>query len=217
MFGVFEFLVFIANPFVLMSSIGMIIIGSMFQIFTFKFKGLIGLVLSYLGESVSSSFSIISLDNEISNSTMDTQNIGLIFIKVFFIVTTVVIPLTHLYLLVCFLFLPLYLQTQRKLFIVIDILHAWSCLDVFVVSIVAAVLEIEQFSQFIIGDKCKFLQVFIDRLNPLLNGDDKCFDVIAQLNYGCWILFGACILHIIVTTTLMRKYRSVLEERLKVL
>jgi len=148
---------------------------------------------------------------------MDQQNAGILFIQTFFIIITVILPLVNLCALLVFIFLPLYVQSQRRIFVVLNILHAWSCLDVFVVSIVAALLEIEKFSQFIIGDKCDFLKSFLSKLSPLLDGDNKCFDVIANLNSGCWILFGACVLQIIVTNALMRKYRSVLDERLKIL
>jgi hypothetical protein len=59
-------------------------------------------------------------------------------------------------------------------------------LDVFVVSIVASLLEIQQFAEFIVGDSCdeinKFLKEYMD---DQLEGDDKCFDVIATLTKVC--------------------------------
>lgn len=41
---------------------------------------------------------------------------------------------------------PLKLEIQRVLFTAAEILNAWSTIDVFVVSIVAALLEIRQFA-----------------------------------------------------------------------
>ena len=203
---------------ILLCSTGMVIFSCVIHIFVFEFKGLVGLLHSYLSGIVETSYSIISLGMDILNSTLldDSNKIGVRFIQAFFIIITCILPALNLILLFILLSLPLKLQMQRCLFIVIDILSAWSCLDIFVVSVIAAVLEIEKFSQFIIGDKCDFLNSALAKLNPLLNGDDKCFDVIANLNRGCWIMFGTCVFYMLITSILMRYCRHILEERLTI-
>lgn len=73
----------------------------------------------------------------------------------------------------------------------LQVLNAWAALDVFVFGLIASILEISQFSQFIVGDKCDEINVLLKKYaNTLLDGDDRCFDVQTTLGAGCWILFG---------------------------
>jgi hypothetical protein len=90
------------------------------------------------------------------------------------------------FLLVCLLgyllFVPLSLKMQQRLFTLAGVCNAWSALDVFVVSIMAALLEIQQFAAFVIGDACDGINVWLAKnMDEQLHGDDKCFDVIAKL------------------------------------
>ena len=57
-----------------------------------------------------------------------------------------------------------------------------SAIDVFCVSIGAAILEIQQFAAFIVGDSCDGInKVLAKYLDQQLEGDDKCFDLTAEL------------------------------------
>jgi len=78
---------------------------------------------------------------------------------------------------------PLTLAWQRSLFVLAEVLNAWSALDVFCIAIAAALLEIQQFAAFIVGDSCDGINVILaEYLDGPLEGDDKCFDVVAQLD-----------------------------------
>lgn len=80
-------------------------------------------------------------------------------------------------------------------YVAAEVLNAWSALDVFVVAIMAGVLEIQQFAAFIVGDKCDAINGLIEQyFDKALGGDDKCFDVTATLDHGCWILFCAVLI-----------------------
>ena len=98
-----------------------------------------------------------------------------------------------------------------------EVLNAWSALDVFCVGIIAALLEIQQFVAFIVGDKCdkiNDLLVSIPQIRNLLNGDNKCFDVIASLDSGCWFLFASSLVSIMVGQLVMRTCHKALRERI---
>jgi hypothetical protein len=93
------------------------------------------------------------------------------------------------------------------------VLNAWSALEVFVVAIMAAVLEIRQFAQFVVGDKCNLINEILKQyFDQELKGDPKCFDVIATLQPGCWILFAACIIYVGVAGFVMRKCHNAIKE-----
>ena len=48
---------------------------------------------------------------------------------------------------------------------------------------------------------------------PFLNGDNKCFDVHAELDIGAGLLFGAVITHAIVANTAMSACRAAIRDR----
>ncbi len=57
-----------------------------------------------------------------------------------------------------------------------------------------SVLRLLQFVLFIVGDKCDLInQILAAYFDHDLHGDDKCFDVKATLQSGCWLLFGATV------------------------
>ena len=75
-------------------------------------------------------------------------------------------------------FHPLTVTVQRQVMVLGEVLYAWSCMEVFLVAIAAACLELPTFALFIIGSRCteinQILEVCCD---GLLHHDDQCFDV----------------------------------------
>ena len=96
-----------------------------------------------------------------------------------------------------------------------EILNAWSCLDVFVLSIIAAILQISQFTEFIVGDKCDAINPIVEKyFSDILGGHNTCFEVKAYLESGCWMLFAATIIFYVVTYAVLKICRNALDERL---
>jgi uncharacterized paraquat-inducible protein A len=94
-------------------------------------------------------------------------------------------------------------------------LNAWSCLDVFIIAIIAAIMQISQFTGFIVGDKCDAINPFIEKyFYDSLDGYNTCFEVKAELQSGCGILFTAAIMFFILTKIVMKVCRIALNERL---
>ena len=73
--------------------------------------------------------------------------------------------LTYPALLIILWSVPLSNKTQRHLFVAAQVMNAWSALDVFEVSIMAGVLEIERFAQIIVGTKCDGLETLLREPN----------------------------------------------------
>jgi hypothetical protein len=84
--------------------------------------------------------------------------------------------------------IPLRLSSYRKLVVLAEVANAWNAIDVFVVSVVAALFEIQQFAEFIIGDSCDAINELLEEKNPNPDGDNKCFDVTAGLLPKFWVL-----------------------------
>jgi len=198
----------------LICSISLLVIGSYWISFEFQFQGLAAVALSYLGEPTSNSYSLITLGESIPSSSADPNSFGIRWIQATFFLFALAIPLTLLLFLLFLWLVPLSRKYQRKIYIITEILNAWSAIDVFVISIIAALLEISQFAQFIIGDRCDLInQILGDYFSGPLNGVDKCFDVVTKLDAGCWLLFGGCISYIISSIIVMRTCHRALENR----
>ena len=198
----------------LFAASSLVVVGGIVYAFKFQFKGAAGLVLDYLHDSVEQSYSLLSLGTSLPSSAQHPDSVGVRFIQATFFTFAFAVPLVHLTSLVVLWLLPLNHKFQKRVFHATEVFNAWSALDVFVVAVIAALLEIEQFAQFIIGGKCDLINQYLQKyFESLLDGDPKCFDVIATLDKGCWILFAACLVYLFAGNVVMRLCHRVLSER----
>lgn len=100
------------------------------------------------------------------------------------------------------------------MFFLSGVFNAWCALEVFVVSIIAAILEIGQFTEFIIGDKCDAINPILQEYFPDWVRDvPKCVQIEAYLNQGCWWLFSASLIYLATALIVMRLCGSVLDTQ----
>jgi len=95
-----------------------------------------------------------------------------------------------------------------------EVMSAWNALDVLVVSILAAVLEIRQFALFILGDKCDALDALLESIPPIasrLPGSVTCFDVRSELREGFFVLLAAAVVSSIVSQVVLRMCSAALD------
>jgi len=169
--------------------------------------------MELLGESRKTSYSVLSLGNELPDGSEHPNSFGIRWIQATYFTFIIAVPLAHLAVLLFLWLTPLTSRVQRKVFVVTEVFNAWSAVEVFVISIIAALLEIQQFAAFMVGDKC-------DQINPILKqyfsdelkGDAKCFDVVATLDKGCWILFAACVVYVFVSILVMKTCHTALQD-----
>merc|ERR1711981_627238 len=141
---------------------------------------------------------------ELPGASINPNTFGIHWIQFFFIVFSGVTVLIFLGLLLVLWNVPLTVKGQRMFLVLSQVMNAWSGLDVFVVSILACVLEISQFADFIIGDTgldavnpyLPFIFAFFPSWNEMLqeNGGATVFTLTTQLKPGFWLLAGAAIL-----------------------
>jgi hypothetical protein len=186
-------------------------IGVCTDSFNFLFKGAAGLVL---GDKAETSYSLLSLGEQIPLSVEDPDDFGIRWIEITYYVFALGMPFGCLGVMAAMFVVPLTTRSASRLYVLAEVANAWSAMEVFVISVVAALLEIEQFAGFIIGDKCdginKILEAFLDK--PL-HGDDKCFDVVATLGPESWYLFTGAALSSLVSFALLRLGHIALEDR----
>jgi len=195
-------------------SIALLISGSIIESFQFQFKGAFQLLLEFLDQPAITSYSLISTGVALPDSAWHPNSIGIRYIQATWFCFAIAIPLCYMLLLLILWLTPMTAKLQRTVFVITEVFNAWSALDVVVVSIIAALLELQQFSQFIIGDRCDLINPIIKQLfNQELNGDAKCFDVVATLDQGCWLLFTSCIIYIMVGLVVQLTCHKALKER----
>jgi len=194
----------------------LVVSGTIISSFEFEFKGAFGYLLSLLHEPATSSFSVLSLGMFIPSSSDAPYSVGTLFLQVLFFILICVMPLVYLSLLVLLWLWPFTFSAQRRLLHITEIAQAWASLEVFVVAVIAALLELQQFAQFILGDRCDKINLYLAKYaEPLIGSDYKCFDVVASLKTGCWVMFSACIIYVVVGVMVIKFCHKALKYRIR--
>jgi hypothetical protein len=201
--------------FILFLTLGLVIAGSLTQCFSFYFHGLAGYALDLFNIPPHREFSIIELGISVPNAYEKPNDPVIIFTQVVYFLTVLAIPLAFLIILIILWFIPMKRKVQKIFYDIAEILNAWSCIDVFVIAIIASLTEIGQFTKFIVGDKCKDIDPIIETyFKNLLNGHNTCFEVQSYLEEGCWLFFAGAISFFICSFFILKVCRNALNERL---
>eukprot|EP01038_Epipyxis_sp_PR26KG_P004475 gene4475-6326_t len=180
----------------------------------FEFKGLTGLLLK---DNADVDYSFYTIGMFIPAASGHPNQFAVRWLQAAFFLFGVGMPVALLVTLAALWTIPLKLTHQRLLFILCEIFNAWSTLDVFCIAIAASLLEIQQFAMFIVGDSCDGINAILAQyMDPYLDGDDTCFDVIAQLKQDSWVLFIASLLLLIVALPTLEICDSAIKQRLLV-
>eukprot|EP00301_Raphidiophrys_heterophryoidea_P001274 c10620_g1_i1.p1 GENE.c10620_g1_i1~~c10620_g1_i1.p1 ORF type:complete len:1568 (-),score=387.24 c10620_g1_i1:170-4435(-) len=205
----------------LVASVALVVFGSIIVSFSFEFAGAAAVVLELVNSPTSSGYSVLSLAKNVSIASLHPNDVGVRFLQVMYTIFVFAIPIAHLTTILVLWVWPLTVSVQRVFFIAAEVLNAWASLEVFVVSIIASILEISQFANFIVGDKCDQVNVLLKEVSEILPGlydpsnEMVCFDVHTKLDNGCWVLFGASLGAIVIGQLVTRSCQHALNDRIK--
>jgi len=192
----------------------MMILGTALETFSFDFVGLVGWLLPMLDIPAHRAYSVLSLTVEVPPSAQEPNSFTVRFTQVIFILTAFIVPVLHIASMLILWLVPLKRKVQHYIMYACEVLSAWSCVDVFIISIIAACLQIEQFAGFMVGDKCDFLIPYLEEFLADFVGEYlSCFTVIATLESGCYVLFIGTIVHTAVYMTFNRVVEAALRTR----
>ena len=124
--------------FILILTLCLVIAGSITQFFSFYFHGLAGYALDILDNPPHREFSIIDLGISVPAAYEDPKAPGIIFTQIIYFLTVLVIPLAFLVVCGILWFVPMTRKLQTIVYAIEEILNALSCIDVFVMAIVAS-------------------------------------------------------------------------------
>ena len=198
-------------------TLGLVIIGSIIQSFSFNFHGLAGYALELLDIPTHRGFSIIQLEMNERKVNEDPNSSRIIFCQFIYFLTILAIPITFIFIfiLIVLWFIPMPRKYQKILYNIAEILNACSCIDVFVKALIAVVVQIAQFAEFMAGDRYDFINPLIQNyFYKYLDGHDSCFEVQTYLLEGSWLFFSAAITFFIASFVILKVCRNALNERL---
>ena len=170
------------------------IIACVIPCFSFDFgDSIAGFVLLYLeqtagGQGAKVTFSVFTLAAAISESVTQTDLniIGAVLLQIIFLLFAFLTPLIQAILINALLFAKLSVEGQRRIRYVMEIIYCWLALDIFVVSVITSVFQLEQFTVFILAGRC-------DAIDSITG--TSCFSVQTIVEPGMFLL----ILSVIVT------------------
>jgi len=197
--------------------VGLIVLlffGSWLQTFSFSFKGLTGFLLK---SSATVDYSLVSIGTQmVEASGLGDESFAIRAMQASFFAFGIAFPLALIVSLFVLWFVPLSISRQRQVFVLAEVFSAWAALDVLALSVIAAVLEVQQFAAFIVGDACDGINVILaEYFDVLLQGDDICFEVIATLLNTSWILFLAATLCFFFAIPSLNLCEQAIEERMR--
>lgn len=171
-----------------------IAVGAAVPSFEFKVHGIAGLLvdLGVPGSSLNR-YGLITSALKITDQAPSRYggDVGLLSIAFVFLMFGLLVPLAVLCVVAVQWSRPLTLRAQKQLFVLNEALRAWSALEVFMLSIAVATIEIGQVSGFIVGNLCNGLGKWLGELvtyGLLDTSDNTCFLIEAQMSWGMYLL-----------------------------
>lgn len=188
----------------LVASLALITWGAVVDSFVFHFRGAAGALFPYAGVVNDRSYSLVSLSMALPEAAFNPGSFGVRWVQAIFLLFALVMPQLYLVTLIVMWVFKMKHVTHERFFVFAEILRAWSAMEVFVLSVIAALTELEQFAQFLVGNRCDFINPILSKyFAPFLDGNTKCFDVTTTLTSGCWIMFVGCLLYIVIGQIVM--------------
>jgi Paraquat-inducible protein A len=198
--------------------VALTVVGCTLPSFATESQGVLGLMVGLgrgdgLSTTYHSIFSVSKLLVNMSEFLDQTKDlIGLLSISTLFILTTLVVPLALTLAQLFRWFYPFAKDSSALLDIWIEILEAWQYVEVYVVTVLLAVWQLGDISEFMINSECDQFKSFFASMsyfNILSEDEAQCFRMQPTIESGTYILLSATILLAVLRTFLTLAVRQV--------
>jgi hypothetical protein len=197
----------------LLATIALLGVGITQESFVFEFDGLAGMAL---GDASRSSYSLLSLGSSLRQSVANPPGAGIIGLEIAYYFYAVVTPFCCLAFLLILLIFPMPLQRQLVVLTLAEIANAWSAIEVFALSIVAALLEISTFASFIIGHRCDMIDEILKELNSTsFSSVTTCYTVRSFIAGNAAPLVLGVVLYSFTVSTVLGLAHAAVHERIR--
>merc|ERR1712232_484154 len=142
--------------------------------------------------------------------------VGLYSLCALFVITTLVVPIIQIMEMLYIWFVPMKPKTLERHLVAFEICQAWQDSEVYLISILAASLQLGEVSTYFVNDFCgslDYLFAFAVNYGLLEFEDSQCFYVDPALKDGFYLLLIACIFLWLFSFIVMKIANIVFEER----
>ena len=177
------------------------IVGCCVPIFELQPVGLVGVAVSagHNFEREVKKFSLFAMAKALFQQSMYFRTIssflGMLGLAVILLVAIAILP-TQVHLLLRRWFKPLSSHQRKRLDFLIEMMHAWQLVEVFLFSIIVTAWQLGPVSEFFLNNYCGSLEDIFKALtffDILDNQDAQCFKTQAELTKYTWFLFFASV------------------------
>lgn len=210
----FSLLINVLVGLILWSLLILVLFGMFVKGFQFEFRGLVTWVISPTDRLTT--YSVFSIGHNLPDTAkLPYLSIGgIVIIATLYLLFVVVIPVLNIFALICFWFIPMSWVYQRKLLYLTNWLQSWCCLEVFVLAIITALLQVQRLAAYIIGETCQDVNALLRDIPPaLLYGEPKCFARVASVTQLYWVTFVAAISLAVISPIVCKLGETNLQER----
>lgn len=187
----------------------LLVVGMFQKSFIFEFGGVAG---DLIGQRKDAAYSLVSLGKALPDSVERTSGVAIVGLQAAYFFFAAAAPLACLLFLLILFVCPLTLRRQFALLTCAEIANAWSAIEVFCLSIVAALLEISTFASFIVGDKCDLVDSILQR--GFEDVADTCYSVSASVSWNAAYLFFGVVLNSFLVSVALRFAHTAMDERI---
>jgi hypothetical protein len=195
----------------MLSALLLLVHGFSQEFFTFQFGGMAGVAIG--DDFKCATYSVLSLGLALPQCVNDSQSFGIMLLQCVYFFYTVMTPVLCLTLLIILMVCPLTIRWQRALLVTAEIANAWGAIEVFLLSVLAAVLQISTFASFMVGDRCKEINHLAEKIFDDDGTTLDCFTVDASVESSCWYLIVGALLNSWVVSFALRFTHAAVEER----
>ena len=172
-------------------ALGFTVASMLLHTFKFTFSGLVGMMLPPQKRVVE--FSLMEAGAYIPSILDDISvggRIGEYFVVIVYYAFAMVVPILRMISILVLWTVPLTAGQKQTMYTTTSVLGTWSALDVFIVSVIASVMEIGNLTSGIMGETCNSMR---DQLGV------ECLRLDAKLLTGSWVMILAVVFGLIVS------------------
>ena len=202
----------------LIATIVLLIYGGTVSSFRFTFQGVIAVLLNWNSSDVQS-FSLVSIVTSLSaqaGSSISSQ-LGILLLQFTFLTVSLGVPIARTMVMLVLWLVPLSVHHQHNLQEASEFFHSWSSLEVFLISLIAGLFEVNTMASFMLGNRCdtinKYLQDFAVASHVIPSEQGTCFSVATELSSNIVFLLLASAIGTIAGRIVTDATRRVLDER----
>lgn len=168
----------------------MVLFSTCVTTISFNITGLVGFLM---GSGASRVYSFASIGSTLPNASGTPNDPWIIFVSIMYLVFVIIMPFAFVISALVLWYAPLsHTKWAHRIFVLAEVTHAWSGLDVFIFSLVVSLIGLTQFYSAVVKTNCDFINIIMTTiLADEINHADKCIDVNARLKRKSITLFLA--------------------------